>query len=78
MESTRSAFPLHAAILGFDAELYVDGHGASVLSRPDIEAVMEKMRLADAAVRDSSAIPVPDEDTEYFIQAFRAGRATLL
>jgi glyoxylase-like metal-dependent hydrolase (beta-lactamase superfamily II) len=70
------AFPLHDAILGFGAELYVDGHGASVLSRPDIEAVMEKMRVADAAVRHGSAIAVPDADTEYFIQAFRAGCAT--
>jgi glyoxylase-like metal-dependent hydrolase (beta-lactamase superfamily II) len=69
------AFPMHDAILGFNAELYVDGHGASVLSRPDIEGVIEKMRLADAAVRDGSAIADPDEDTEYFIQAFRAGRA---
>ena len=71
------AFPLHDAILGFSAELYVDGHGVSVLSRPDIEAVMEKMRLAAAAVRDGSPIAVPDEDTEYFIRAFGAGRATL-
>jgi glyoxylase-like metal-dependent hydrolase (beta-lactamase superfamily II) len=71
-------FPLHDAILGFNAELYVDGHGASVLSRPDIEALIEKMRVAEAAVRRGSAVPVPDEDMEYFIQAFRAGRAPLL
>ena len=71
------AFPLHDAILEFDAERYVDGHSASVFSRPDIEGLIEKMRFADSAVRDGSAIAVPDEDTEYFIQAFRAGRATL-
>jgi hypothetical protein len=35
----------------------------------------EKMRLADSTVRDGSAIAVPDEDTEYLIQAFRAGKA---
>ena len=70
------AFPLHEAILEFDAELYVDGHEASVLSRSDIEGLIEKMRLAEKAVREGSAIEVLDEDTEYFVQAFRAGRST--
>jgi glyoxylase-like metal-dependent hydrolase (beta-lactamase superfamily II) len=71
------AFPLHDAILAFDAERYVDGHGEAVLSRPEIEDLIAKMRLAEKAVRDGSAIAEPDEDTEYFIQAFRAGRATV-
>jgi glyoxylase-like metal-dependent hydrolase (beta-lactamase superfamily II) len=70
------AFPLHDAILGFDAELYVDGHDTSLYSRPDIEALIEKMRLAEEAVRTGSAIPTPDEETEEFIQAFTAGRET--
>jgi glyoxylase-like metal-dependent hydrolase (beta-lactamase superfamily II) len=70
------AFPLHEAILGFDAELYLQGHNEAVFSRPDIEGLIEKMRVAEKAVREESAIAVPDEDTEYFIQAFRAGRAT--
>lgn len=70
------AFPLHDAILGFDAELYVDGHIESILSRPDIEGLIEKMRLAERAVREGSAITVSDEDTEHFVGAFRAGRAT--
>jgi glyoxylase-like metal-dependent hydrolase (beta-lactamase superfamily II) len=70
------AFPLHDAILAFDAERYVDGHGEAVLSRPEIEDLIEKMRSAEKAVREGSAIADPDEDTEYFIQAFRAGRAT--
>ena len=74
--TAESAFPLHDAILEFDAELYVDGHEASVFSRSDIEALIEKMRLAEKAVREGSAIEAPDEDTEYFVQAFRAGRAT--
>jgi len=67
------AFPLHEAILGFDAELYVDGHSASVLSRSELEGLIEKMRLAETAAREGSAIAAPDEDTEYFRQAFRAG-----
>ena len=70
------AFPLHAAILEFDAELYVEGHGASVLSRSEIEGLIEKMRLAEEVAREGSAIAEPDEDTEEFVQAFRAGRAT--
>ena len=70
------AFPLHDAILRFDAELYVDGHNTSVLSRPNIEDLIEKMRLAEKAVREGSSIAVPDEDTESFLQAFGAGRAT--
>jgi glyoxylase-like metal-dependent hydrolase (beta-lactamase superfamily II) len=37
------ASPLHDAVLGFDAELYVDGHSASVLSRSDIEGLIEKI-----------------------------------
>jgi glyoxylase-like metal-dependent hydrolase (beta-lactamase superfamily II) len=70
------AFPLYDAILAFDAELYVEGHHEVVLSRPDIEALAEKMRLAEKAVREGSGIPISDEDTEYFVQAFRAGRAS--
>jgi glyoxylase-like metal-dependent hydrolase (beta-lactamase superfamily II) len=70
------AFPLYDVILGFDAELYVEGHHSSVLSRPDIEEVNEKMRSAEKSVREGSAITAPDEDTEYFVRAFRAGRAT--
>jgi glyoxylase-like metal-dependent hydrolase (beta-lactamase superfamily II) len=68
------AFPLHEVILAFDAELYVEGHSPSVLSRPEIEGLIEKMRLAERVVREGSAIADPDEDMEYFVQAFRAGR----
>ena len=67
------AFPLHDAVLGFDADLYVDGHSESVLSRREIEGLIDKMRLAEKAVREGSAISAPDEDTEYFVQAFSAG-----
>ena len=69
------AFPLHDAILGFDAKFYVEGHHPSVSSRRDIEVLIEKMRLAERAVREGSAITAPDEDTEEFVQAFTAGRA---
>jgi hypothetical protein len=36
--------------------------------------LFEKMQLAEGAVREGSEIAVPDEDTEYFIQAFNTGR----
>jgi glyoxylase-like metal-dependent hydrolase (beta-lactamase superfamily II) len=68
-------FPLLDAILGFDAELYVEGHHEAVLSRPDIEVLIEKMRSAEKAVREGAAIAISDADTEYFVNAFRAGRA---
>jgi hypothetical protein len=70
------AFPLHRAVLAFDAMLYVEGHHESVLSRPEVESLIEKMRLAEQAVRDGSTVAAPDEDTEYFVQAFTAGRVT--
>ena len=70
------AFPLVDAIIGFDAELYVEGHGASVLSRADFESLVGKLRLAEQAAREGSAIAAPDEDTEDLVRAFRAGRAT--
>jgi glyoxylase-like metal-dependent hydrolase (beta-lactamase superfamily II) len=69
------AFPLHDTILGFGAELYVDGHDTSVLSRQEIEGLVEKMRQAEKAVREGSEVVGADEDMDYFVQAFRAGRA---
>ena len=70
-----SAFRMRDAILEFAAEHYVEGHHESVSSRSDMEDLFEKMRLAECAVREGSAIAAPDEDTEYFIQAFEAGRS---
>ncbi len=69
------AFPLLDAILEFDAELYVEGHHPAVSSRRDIDHLIEKIRLAERAVREGAVIPAPDEDTAAFVQAFRAGRA---
>jgi glyoxylase-like metal-dependent hydrolase (beta-lactamase superfamily II) len=68
--------PLLDAILAFDAELYVEGHHEAVLSRADIDVLIEKMRSAEKAVREGAAIGISDEDTEYFVNAFRAGRGT--
>jgi len=73
--TAERAFPLHDTILAFGAELYVEGHAESVLSRGEVEVLVEKMRRAERAVREGTPIDSPDEDTEFFVQAFRAGRA---
>jgi glyoxylase-like metal-dependent hydrolase (beta-lactamase superfamily II) len=70
------ALPLCDALLAFGAELTVEGHGDSVLSRDELESLIEKLRLAERAVREGTPIEAPDEDTESFVQAFAAGRAT--
>ncbi len=70
------ALPLYDTILGFDAELYVEGHSTSVLARREVEGLRSKLRAAEQVVREDGALAEPDEDTEYFVQAFRAARAT--
>lgn len=69
------AFPLQEAILGFPAELYVDGHTETVLSRSEVEELIGKMRAAERAVLEGTPPPSSDEDMEYFLKAFEAGRA---
>jgi glyoxylase-like metal-dependent hydrolase (beta-lactamase superfamily II) len=69
------ALPLVDAILELDAELYVEGHHPSVSSRREIEELIEKLRLAEKAVREGAVIPDPDDDTAAFVRAFRVGRA---
>jgi glyoxylase-like metal-dependent hydrolase (beta-lactamase superfamily II) len=69
-----SAFRLRDLILGFDAELLVEGHHEAVTSRMEIEALFEKIELAEEAARRGRTLDAPDEDTEYFLEAFRAGR----
>jgi glyoxylase-like metal-dependent hydrolase (beta-lactamase superfamily II) len=70
--TAASALPLCDALLAFDAELYVEGHHPTVLSRRELEALLGKLRLAEESVRAGSPITAPDEDTEYFLQAFGA------
>lgn len=69
------ALPLSETVLGFNADLYVEGHHESVSSRAEIEALIAKMRFAETAVREGLATPDMDEDTDYFVRAFRAGTA---
>jgi glyoxylase-like metal-dependent hydrolase (beta-lactamase superfamily II) len=74
--TAESAFRLRDLILGFDATHYVEGHHESVSSRSDMEGLFEKAQLAERAVREGLVIEAPDEDTEYFLQAFKAGAST--
>jgi len=67
------ASKLRDVILGSAAEHYIEGHHESVSSRSEIEALFKKMELAERAVRKGVAIEAPDEDTQYFVDAFRAG-----
>lgn len=71
--TSESAFRLRDEILGSAAEHYIEGHHDSVSSRADIERLFEKMQLAERAVREGLVVKAPDEDTEYFTEAFRAG-----
>ena len=64
------ALPLCHAVLAFDAEHYVEGHHPAVTSRAEMEELIGKMRWAEAAVREGISLAEPDEDTEYFVQAF--------
>jgi glyoxylase-like metal-dependent hydrolase (beta-lactamase superfamily II) len=69
----QAALPLRDTILSFDAEHYVEGHHESVSSRSELEELLEKMELAERAAREDAALTAPDEDTEYFLEAFRTG-----
>ncbi len=73
--TVESAFRLRDVILGFGAEQHVEGHHEAVSSRGDMERLFNKMQLAEAAVREGSALTASDEDTEYFVQGFKAGYA---
>lgn len=42
--TAERALPLHDAVLAFDAEHFVEGHSESVLSRTEIERVLEELR----------------------------------
>jgi glyoxylase-like metal-dependent hydrolase (beta-lactamase superfamily II) len=72
----ESALRLRDEILASTAEHYVEGHTESVESRAEIEALFAKIELAERAARGAAEIEDPDEDTQYFFDAFRAGSST--
>jgi glyoxylase-like metal-dependent hydrolase (beta-lactamase superfamily II) len=71
--TSESASELRDVILGSAAEHYIEGHHESVSSRSEMETLFDKMELAERAVRDGVAIEPSDDDTQYFVDAFRAG-----
>jgi glyoxylase-like metal-dependent hydrolase (beta-lactamase superfamily II) len=42
--TSERAQPLHAQVLAFDAELFVEGHGETVLSRADVARLLGELR----------------------------------
>jgi glyoxylase-like metal-dependent hydrolase (beta-lactamase superfamily II) len=84
------ALPLLDAVLDFGAELYVEGHSETVIPSTELEALADKLRLAEKLVRESAtrdevsvlaqvreqATEEPDEDLASFVRAFIAGYST--
>ena len=57
-------FPLHDAVRGFGAELYIDGHDEAVIPRATLEALAVKVRHAESTVRRIAAQgTLPEEET---------------
>jgi len=73
--TSESASRLREAVLASAAVHYIEGHHDSVSSRSEMESLFEKMQLAERAAREGLVVEDADEDTEYFIEAFRAGLA---
>ena len=73
MLTSASAFRLRDVVLGFAAEHFIEGHHEAVSTRSEMEELFEKMRFAEEAAREGRTIDALDEDTDYFLEAFRAG-----
>jgi glyoxylase-like metal-dependent hydrolase (beta-lactamase superfamily II) len=57
------AFPLYDAVRAFGAKLYIDGHSDAPIPPADIEADLEKMRLAERFVREFASAESLDDET---------------
>jgi glyoxylase-like metal-dependent hydrolase (beta-lactamase superfamily II) len=55
------AFPLYDAVRAFGAKLYVDGHSEAPIPLAELDAHLEKMRLAERFVRELASAGPPDE-----------------
>jgi glyoxylase-like metal-dependent hydrolase (beta-lactamase superfamily II) len=53
--TVERVFPLHDALLTFGAELYIDGHGESVVTRSEAEAMLAEIRFAGTLVQELAA-----------------------
>ncbi|HET9322358.1 MAG TPA: MBL fold metallo-hydrolase [Gaiellaceae bacterium] len=68
-------FPLYEAVLGFGAELFVEGHGERVVPRSELEGLAAKLRQAHELVEAGETVPEgADADLAFFVGAFAAGR----
>jgi glyoxylase-like metal-dependent hydrolase (beta-lactamase superfamily II) len=88
--TAERALPLLDAVLGFGADLYVEGHSETVIPAAELEALAGKVRFAEKIVRESSSrdesfvlaqvraqsAEEPDEDLVAFVRAFIAGYTT--
>jgi len=63
--TVERALPLYDRILSYPAEHYVEGHHESMMTRTEVEELIEKAR---AAARGETT--PGDEDSEYFLNAF--------
>ena len=75
-------------MFSFGAELYVEGHSETVIPPAELEALPDKVRVAELFVRGATGAPAelavlskireetgqePDEDMASFVRAFIAG-----
>lgn len=85
--TTGKLFPLLDTILALEADLYIEGHNNNVMNRDELLVMAHKMRfvgelvmrpgLAAAAIFEAAASEAEeplDDDTEYFLKMFLAGR----
>jgi glyoxylase-like metal-dependent hydrolase (beta-lactamase superfamily II) len=84
--TTEKLFPLLEIILAFDAEFFIEGHAETVMTRVEFSAMTEKMRFAGELVEQFGAnedeviaiakdkLGQLDEDTDYFLHTFIAGK----
>ena len=85
--TSEQALPLLDAVLGFGAALYIEGHSESVISPTELEALANRVRLAESVVRESATRAETsilaqrheqtgeeaDEDLVSIVRAFIAG-----
>jgi glyoxylase-like metal-dependent hydrolase (beta-lactamase superfamily II) len=88
--TTEKLFPLLETILAFDAELLIEGHNETVMTRADLLPMIEKMRFAGELVAQVAGneqelfatakkkLGQLDEDTDYFLRTFMAGKTLAL
>jgi glyoxylase-like metal-dependent hydrolase (beta-lactamase superfamily II) len=74
--TTDKLFPLLDTVLALDANLYVEGHTDTLMTRAELLSMARKMRFAGKRVMrgELDMDEVQDEDTKDFLRAFMAGR----